>query len=450
MRLSLTLFSFTIFLCTIGGTEIGYSSEAVTARELGLEEFVEIALQNNPGVDAARNQIWAAEGRSTQARSTYLPQLSASAAAARGHVKDLIPIDEDNVLSASVSGDQLIFDFGKTTGFIAAAGHEVEASRAFLNSVGSDLISSVKAAYYTVLANYYLIQVANEQVDSYQKHYERASEYYKAGVKSKIDVTNAQVELANSNLQLLQSQFALKSARVNLEKIIGTAPDNGNYLVKMKDHDFSEFISLLADIPDSLQDLLQQASLQRPDLTQAQKEIDTAESLLSSARGGYWPEIGLKGRYQGYETDLVSLQDQWQLGIGLDWQFFSGFRTNGEVAEAKSILRSSRAQLRDVHLTTIQEVTDSYHLAEEKRDSVFLADQILKLAGENLQLANERYKTGLGDMIEFNDAQLSFTAARSNLVTTFFDYNTALASLENAIGLFPNMDKPNEDLSENK
>jgi outer membrane protein len=450
MRLPLNLFSLSIFLISISYADVGYSSQSNTAKELGLEEFIEIALQHNPAVDAARNQVMAAEGRSTQAVSGYLPQLSASGEAARVHIKDLVPTDEDNVLSGSVSGDQLIFDFGKTTGSIAAAGHQVDAAKAFLNSVGSDLINSVKSAYYAVLANYYLIQVANEQVDSYQKHYERAFEYYKAGVKSKIDVTNAQVELANSDLQLLQSQFALKSSKVNLEKIIGTAPDNGNYLVKMTDHDFSEFISLLADIPGSLQDLLQKASLQRPDLMQAQKEIATLESLLTSARGDYWPEIGAKASYNTYDTDIVTLQDQWQLGIGLDWQFFSGFRTNGEVAEAKSNLRSSRAQLRDVELTIIQEVSDSYHLAQEKRDSVFLADKILKLAKENLDLADERYKTGLGDMIEFNDAQLRFTAARSNLVTTFFDYNTALASLDNAIGLFPNMDIPDEDQLANK
>jgi len=442
MRLTVKTFSFAIALCAIGLTTHAQNTTTASAPELDLEQFIEIAFVNNPGVDMARNQVRAAEGRSTQAVSAYLPQLSASGQAARVHINDLTPTNEDNLLAGTLSGDQLIFDFGKTTGSISAADSQVESARAYLNSVGSNLVSSVKASYYDVLASYYLIQVANEQVDSYQKHYERAAAYYKAGVKSKIDVTNAEVELANSNLQLLQSQFSLKSAKINLEKIIGIAPNNGNYLIKMSAHDLAEFRTLLADIPGTLGELLQRASLQRPDLVQAKKEIESSASLLTSAQGGYWPEIGVNGVYNTYDTDLATFQDQWLLGIGLNWDFFSGFRTDGEVAEAKSNLRNSRSLLRNVELTAIQQVTDSYHLAEEKRESVFLADKILKLAGENLSLADGRYKTGLGDMIEFNDAQLRLTEAKSNLVTTFFDYNTALASLENAIGQFPDMNLP--------
>ena len=442
MHLPLKTLCLAVIICTFVTTQHVQSTESVSTLELGIEEFVEIALLNNPGVDEARNEVWAAEGRNTQATSAYLPQLSASGRASRVHINDLTPVEEDNVFSGTLTGDQLLYDFGKTTGSISAATSQIEAAKAYLNTVGSDLVHAVKSSYYTVLAKNYLIKVAKDQVNSYQKHYERASEYYKAGVKSKIDVTNAEVELENSKLQLLQSKFSLKSAKVNLEKIIGIAPNNGSYIVKLTDNKLSDFRDLLDDFPDSLEELLQKASLQRPDLIRAKKEIESSESLLKGAHGGYWPEIGLNGSYNNYETDINTLQDQWQFGIGLDWQFFSGFRTNGEVAEAKSNLRTSRARLRNIKLNAIQEVTDSYHLAQEKRDSVLLADKIMQLAAENLTLADERYKTGLGDMIEFNDSQLRMTKARSNLVNTYFDYNIALASLENAIGYFPVMSPP--------
>ena len=169
MRLTVKSFSFAFVLGTIAFTAHAQSTPPASALELDLEQFIEIALINNPGVDTARNQVWAAEGRSTQAASAYLPQLSASGQAARVHINDLTPTNEDNLLAGTFSGDQLIFDFGKTTGSISAADSQVESARAFLNSVGSNLVSSVKASYYNVLASYYLIQVANEQVDSYQK-----------------------------------------------------------------------------------------------------------------------------------------------------------------------------------------------------------------------------------------------------------------------------------------
>ncbi|MEA3469941.1 MAG: TolC family protein [Thermodesulfobacteriota bacterium] len=416
--------------------------ETAESPELGLNDFVELALQNNPEIIVARNQVWAAEGRTTQAVSGYLPQLTAYGEAGRMHINDLQPEDEDNVLSGGISARQLIYDFGKTSGLIAASNHETEAAIAYLNTVGSDIVYQVKAAYYDVLAKHYLIIVASDQVNSYTMHYNRASEYYKAGVKSKIDVTNAQVELSKSDLFLLQSQFALKSSKVALNRVVGLAPENGNYLIQMDDHDPADFGTLLSPIPASLNELLQKAADQRPDLTRAERTIDSAESILTVAESGYWPEIGAMGSYNTYDTELATLNDQWQVGIGLDWEFFSGFRTKGEVTEAKSNLRSTRAQLRDIQLNAIQEVTDSFHRAEEKRESVFLAEKITKLAKENLDLADERYKTGLGDMIEFNDAQIRYTDAQNNLVTTFFDYNTALANLENATGFFPDMSLP--------
>lgn len=442
MRLLLIALSLTILLCSLGLPKNSFANEGAPALELGLEDLIAIALRNNPTVSIARNQIMASEGRKTQAVSGYLPKVSATGSAGRIHINDLTPVDEDEVLTGNLSASQLIYDFGNTTGAISASGYTVEADMAQLNSVGSDLVYQVKSAYYSVLEKHYLIIVASEQVKSYQMHYDRAREYFKAGVKSRIDVTNAQVELTNSKLQLLQSRFALKSARVALEKTIGSRPENGNYLILGQDHDFKEFINFLPPMPASREELMQTAVTQRPDLLQAQKKINSAESALSSTQAGYWPTIGATASYDTYDTDLPTLQDQWQVGIALDWEFFSGFRTQGEIAEAKSNLRSSRARYRDIELTATQEVTDSFLLAQEKRESVFLADEILKLAEENFDLADQRYKTGLGDMIEFNDAQLRISQARSNLVTTYYAYNTALASLEKAIGVYPNMDAP--------
>lgn len=113
MQLSVRTFFCAIILCTLSITQNGQSAETAYPTELGLEEFVKIALLHNPRIHGARNEMWAAEGRSTQAISAYLPQLSVSGQASRVHVKDLTPVDEDNVLTGTLTGDQLIFVLGK-------------------------------------------------------------------------------------------------------------------------------------------------------------------------------------------------------------------------------------------------------------------------------------------------------------------------------------------------
>ncbi|MCD6293663.1 MAG: TolC family protein, partial [Deltaproteobacteria bacterium] len=85
------------------------------------------------------------------------------------------------------------------------------------------------------------------------------------------------------------------------------------------------------------------------------------------------------------------------------------------------------------------EVTDSWLRGIEYRDSVDIVDETMQLAAENFILADKRYKAGLNDMIEYNDAQLSLTRSQSSLVTAYYDYLTALARIENAIGVVPGL-----------
>ncbi len=76
--------------------------------------------------------------------------------------------------------------------------------------------------------------------------------------------------------------------------------------------------------------------------------------------------------------------------------------------------------------------------AEENRESVDLALQALRLAKENVQLVEKRYKSGTFDVIEFNDAQLSLTRTRGELVLTYVSaiHLTPLQSIEFALGSY--------------
>ena len=115
---------------------------------------------------------------------------------------------------------------------------------------------------------------------------------------------------------------------------------------------------------------------------------------------------------------------------------FSGFHTKGAAAEAKGRLLENRAQLKNLQLAVVREVTDSYLRTDENRESVRMALQTLELAKENLFLAEKRYESGAYDVIEFNDAQLSLTRTRNELVVTYYGYLIAFASIEHAIGSY--------------
>ncbi len=315
----------------------------------------------------------------------------------------------------------------------------LDASSEALKQVYQNIVFDVKRSFYSVLEKQRLITVAEQAVKNYEQQLYRAQRYYEAGVRTRIDVTNAEVNLSNQKLNLLRANSDLKAARVQLEKVLGEKPGNGSYELVTDEPALEDLSSSKPDMPDQLENLLITAQENRPGLKRYLFLVQSAESTIRQAKGDYWPSINALGDYNQYETDISTLKDQWQLSVGLTWEFFSGFETDGKVAEAGARLREVKAALREFDLTITQEVTDSYLRADENREAVNIADQTLNLAKENLQLADGRYKAGIGDILEYNDAVLLYTENQSSLVVTFYNYLTELARLERSIGVIPEL-----------
>jgi len=427
---SLVLLSAIIFSASNGQAE---------TRTLTLEECIDIAIVSNPRIEIARQQYQGSEGVLTQAKSLYLPRLSGGVGYGRQYIDSEVPITEDNVGSGLLRASQLIFDFGKTTGLIDAQTFNRSASGENLAQVYHDVVFQVKSSFYTVLQSRRLITVAEQAVANFEQQLYRAQRYYEAGVRTRIDVTNAQVNLANQKLNLLRANSNYKTARVALEQVLGIIPNNGAYEPVSNEPQLDRLAARKPQMPGPLDDLLVKAEENRPGLKQFEFLVEAADSSVTQAKGDYWPTIDAVGDYSRYETDLPALADQWQISARLNWEFFSGFETEGKVAEASAKLREVQAGLRDFQLEVTQDVTDSYLRAEENREGVDIADQTLELAAENLRLAEGRYKAGIGDLLEFNDAQLLFTQNQSDLVVTYYTYLTALARIERAAGLTPEL-----------
>jgi len=426
---------------------------------LGLDDLSYVALKNNQMIEVVRQKQEQSRGQLTQAKSGYLPHLSvegryfyterqnsassegygASNADAAQAASDLDAIagneiEEDDIVHAAVNFSQLIFDFGKTSGGIDVGKSNLKAADAQLQRQVQDILFEVRVAYYNVLEKRRLIDVAAESVKSLKQHLDRARLYLKAGVRTKIDVINAEVELSNANMSLLRSEYNLKTARVALEQVLGTKPNEGRYTLYNDEVQIDTILETMPPVPATIEELIRDAMVQRPDILQLMELTEAAEANLVQAKGDYWPSITADARYDDYDTDLTLYKDSWEVGLTATWDLFSGMHTKGIVAEAQSRLLENKAQLQDLRLTIVREVTESYLRTDENRESVQIGLQTLELAKENLLLAEKRYQSGAYDVIEFNDAQLSLTRTRGDLVVTYYGYLTALAGIEHAIG----------------
>jgi len=401
------------------------------AQVLTKEEVVNIALASNPSIAIANADSSIAQSKIGQARSGYLPQ--ATATAGTQHT-DIDTIGDDNYVTAGAQASQLIFDFGKTTGAIEGSQSRYSASKSDVLTSKNDIIFDATKEYYAVLKQYHLIGVQKEYVEINDQQLYQAQEYFKAGVRAKIDVTNALLELSNAKLDLLHAKSKLDVERVNLEQVMGIVPNNGDYTLDEESVEISGLYARVKPLPQTVEILAQEAILNRPELRSVFERIQGANADVKSVTGEYFPSVDAKGDYQYNNSDLaIMYEHEWSAGVYANWEFFSGFKTDAKQEEARSSVMRYETKKKKIRLQIIQEVTNAYNLAKLYREAIELQVVAVQLGAENLQLAQERYKSGIGDMIELNDAQVKYTQAKTNFVVSYYDYNTALANIDHAI-----------------
>lgn len=405
---------------------------AQEGQDLSLERAIQIALERNPGLVATQEDAAVAEAQVTQTASTYWPQLSAQGGYQRlWYENPRLALSQANTqgqfnnYSSSLSVSQYLYDFGQTSGKVEKSRQNLAASRQGVIQSRNDLVRAVKNAYYEVIKQADLVGVYESALKVQEEHLAQAQAFRRVGVKAKLDVTNSEVAVANTQLQLIQTRFALDTARLNLETVLGGPPIEGPYR--------------LAKVPESVEalepqeELVQEALRQRPEVASLRAQLLGAQAQLQSAQGGYWPSLNANANW-GYESSDFPLQEGWVVGASLNWPLFNGMRTQGAVSEAKAGLRKLQAQTRSIELSVRQEVATAWLRVKQASEATRTARVALRQAKENLELADNRWRVGAGSQVEYSDAQNLHTQAQGNLVQAIYLKLQALADLERALG----------------
>lgn len=422
--------------CLLAALAAVLYAPAATARSgeqvLTLEQVVNIALERNPTLEASRQAVAQARARLTQSKSRWWPQLRGTSAYSRNYaesqrqaVVEGATSNTYNNYNAGLSLSQKIYDFGQTGGLVEQSRQQLSSSRFDHTTNISEVVLQVKNAFYQVLKNQGLVKVAQQTLLSQQKHLEQAQAFYKGGLRPKIDVTRAEVDVANARLSLIRTQYDERDSKVALERILGGPPVRGPYrLAPEKEQPLR---------PPELAPLVIQAMEHRPEVASLKALIKAAQGRLEAAQGNYWPSFDASGSYN-YQNTEFPLDNNWSAGVGLTWAIFSGFLTQGQVNEARALILQQKASLSDLELQIAQEVNTAFLALNQSAERISTSRTALVNAQENMRLAAGRYRTGVGNAIEYTDAQLSLTEAQNNLVQATYDYFQAWARLERSLG----------------
>ena len=399
---------------------------------LTVDRCVQVALQNSPDILAASHTVNASGRRIGQAVSGYYPQINLSGEYLNSKRSDFLltpqnpaaPVAQENYYWRAAL-TQNITDFGRTGTQVSIRQKDRDASGEDLRDTSSLIAFNVKSAYYGLLRAEKSRDVLKETVALFEKQLDLAREFYEAGERSKFDVTNAEVELSNTKLNLIRAENALRLARVTLNNAMGV-PDAPEYTIE-DTLSFQKFPILFEEARD-------RAFLNRPDIRSLAAKRESAEGSLQLARKGHLPTLSGNANYWRSGDNYPPTQDNWSVGVTLTIPFFSGFLTTHQVGEAMENLSVVKAKEEAVRQNVLLTVQQAYIKLLEAEERVGVAELTVKQAKENYDLAHGRYEEGVGIAIEETNALVSLSNARMNVVAALADYKVAEAELQRAMG----------------
>jgi TolC family type I secretion outer membrane protein len=413
--------------------------ETAQAPPLTLQEAVDTALRNHPTIRMGQATVEAAQQRVRQQIAGYLPRGGYTYAYSRqarpltsavggvdiGGTQQRRTVTQFfNFNATNFQINQLLFDFGKTLNAIQSAVASTEASTADLETTKQEVIFNTKQAYYSVLSAQRLFTVAEETVQQNQKHLEEAQARFDVGVAPRFDVTRAQVQLSTAELAHVEARNNVALGFETLRRAMGQTEPLQVTLPDQLEH-------RPLSLPEET--ITQEAYARRPELESIRAQQRASSEQVSVLQKQFLPSVSGTAQYNWTGREYP-LQEGWMWGVTLTVPLFDSILTASQLGEAQATLRNLQAQEDDLQQQVTLEVRQGLLNLRRAEESIRVNEQTVIQARENLDLAEGRYAAGVGNIIEVTDAQLAFTLAQANNIKALYDYKTALAELEKAVG----------------
>jgi outer membrane protein TolC len=186
------------------------------------------------------------------------------------------------------------------------------------------------------------------------------------------------------------------------------------------------------DFGASVENLIEQALRARPDLAAAREDWLRANADITAVRGSWLPKVTLAGtvNHNLYDPDLfASSSDTWAVGLTLRVPVFNGLRNKYEVRRAKEDAGRAAAQARAVEQDVINDVWTSWYAVKTAAQRMTTSKDLLESATQSEQVAQGRYKEGVGSLLDLLSAQSALGLARAQEIAARADWLVAAARL---------------------
>jgi outer membrane protein len=395
---------------------------------LSVKDAEAIALRNNPAISVARLNALASQQVTREVRSALWPQAYANMTAVDARDNSRITaggLNNPIVYTRAAGGatlSQLITDFGHTTNLVASARLQAKADEQNAAATRNDILLAVNQAFYVALQTHAVLSVAQQTVASRQLLADQVSALTKSKLKSDLDLSFANVNLAQAKLLYLDALNNDKSSNASLSAILGY-PTLENF----------ELVSDSAPLeppPADVDPLIADAFSKRPEILALEFESESAEKIHQADRKEMLPTISALAAFGDSPVRDDHVYGPYgAVGVNVQIPVFNGFLFSSKSRESDLRAQATRQRLMDLRNRISRDVRNSWLAANTAFDRVTVSEQLLAQANLALDLAQTRYKLGLSSIVELSQAQLQQTQAEIGSAQAEFDYRLALSVL---------------------
>ena len=399
---------------------------------LSLSDCLELALINNPKIKAAYAKSEISKYQKWETLAGYSPRLDWSSSINR-QKPDLSMLRNVNMnVSAfnkytlgQIGIKQLVWDFGYTQNQYTINKIDYDKSKTEIDKTVNEVVAAVKDAYYNLMYAYNRKHVALDSLDDYTTIFNQAMAFWEVGTTTKVDVLFAQTNLENARAELIAANNNVDIAYSKLNNAIGL-PFVDAYRIDTSIN--YEPVSI------TMKEAIEIANTSRPDLKGAMLNVDMADQAVKLSWKTIMPKLEFQANWATGGIDDWTDKTWYNAGGFLTFPTINPILLRNQVKEAKAAYEAmqyeTKAQLNDIYY----DIQNVYTRLKDAKARIPVASVAMEKAKENYELASGRYKVGYGNVIELKDAQVALSNAKLSYYQTIYEYNSARANLERAIG----------------
>ena len=401
---------------------MSFCMTSIAAQKLvSVSEAIELALENNYGIKIISNNKEIAKNNAGVLNSGYLPTVTSSSGAT---------FNRDNLEAEFANGESTALNGAKSSRYNASINlnytlfdglgryydykrlketyklSELQARETIENT-----IAQLYVIYYNVAQVTENVTVLEKTLTISKDRITRANYQFEYGQGTMLNVLNAQVDINNDSINLINTKQLLVNTKRDLNVVLGN--------VISSEFRVDTTIDFKLNIDQN--DLANKVKSNNVNLLQLDKNIMINTFIVKANKSGYLPSLGLTGSYgwnkgNNNAASFVAVSTNTGLsgGLSLSWNLFDGGATATRVSNAKIELENRSLEKESMLIDIERNFNNAWDDYQNKLTIFQVQENNIITSTNNFNRTQEKYKLGQANSIEFRQAQLNLINSELN------------------------------------